>query len=71
MALKGMCDYVAGAVKLRTTAQGAQFGEHPFGAFGFKESRRGDTAQLQMALIDPLLLSHKESEAIAHGGAIG
>jgi hypothetical protein len=64
-------DDVAAAVDTGDAAQGAELGEHPFGAALLKERGRGDAAQLEVLLVDPLLVADEPGEGVAEGRGSG
>jgi len=66
-----MCADVAGAIQARRAADPTQLGQHPFGAFAFKKVGGRDAAQLDLPLIDPVLFTSEETEALAHRHASG
>ena len=59
-------DHVAGAVDLGVAAVALELRGHPLGAAVLEEGRRGDAAQLEVLLVDPLLLAREPLQRLAN-----
>ena len=69
--LDWMGDDVAGAIHAGNATQGAELGEHPFGAFLLEKGRGWDAAKLQVLLVDPLFFAGEPLKGVADRGGVG
>jgi hypothetical protein len=60
---------VPGAIDGGMPAQGAEGGAEPLGALLFHKSRSGDTAELEMDVVDPVFLAGEPLEGFFDAGA--
>ena len=62
---------VAGAVDAGVPAERAALGGEPVGALLFEKSWRGDAAELEVNVVDPLFFARKPLERLADAGTPG
>ena len=64
-------DNIAAAIDTRYCAERPELGQHPFGALLFEKGGRGNPAELELLLSDPLLIAGKPLQRLANGGSVG
>jgi hypothetical protein len=62
---------IAAAIDPRDAPERLKLRQHPLGPALFEERGGGDTAKLEVLLIDPLLLPHKPLQCVAKRRGVG